>query len=67
MMRRKNATETNLVCPECGNIQTIYRKSCKRKRYGHLKLLWCYKCKEVTNHFEICNENIEEAKNEVQV
>lgn len=56
--------ETKLACPKCNNIQLIHRKACKRKEYGHIKTIWCYKCKDFTNHFEICNEEIEEAKDE---
>ena len=63
-MKSSKMIQTRLVCPDCGNIQVIYRKVHKRKPYGHLKRLWCYRCKKVTNHFEIGNEEIEEAANE---
>lgn len=44
---------TDLVCTECGNVAQI-RRRCKRLReVGHIKDLWCYKCKKVTKHFEV--------------
>lgn len=63
-MKRAIMIQTRLVCPKCGNIQIIFRKIVRRKKYGHIKDLWCFKCKEVTKHIEICNEEIEEAKDE---
>lgn len=63
-MKKQTMIQTKLVCQKCNNIQIIYRKSSKRKEYGHIKTIWCYKCKQITNHFEICNEEIEEAKDE---
>ena len=54
--------KTRLICPNCMNIQTKYRKASRLKKYGHLKRLWCYKCKKIVNHIELCNEEIEEIK-----
>jgi len=54
--------ETRLICPRCNNVQTIYRKASSKRKFGHLKYLWCYKCKRRINHFEICDEMIEEDK-----
>ena len=64
-MRKQSMIETRLVCPKCGNIETIYRKEGKQKEYGHLKYFWCYKCKKRINHLEICREEIQEAKDEI--
>lgn len=58
--KKQKLSETRLVCPYCNSIETIHRRSSKRKPYGHLKWLWCYKCRKRTNHFEICSEQIEE-------
>lgn len=63
-MRKQSIIETKLICPKCGNVQVIFRKASKQKEFGHLKKLWCYKCKKIINHFEICNENVEEETNE---
>lgn len=56
---RKRTIETRLICPECGNIQTIFRLSSRKKSFGHLKMLWCFKCKKRINHFELRNEVID--------
>ena len=56
--------ETRLICPVCGNVQTIYRRKSRTKSFGHLKMLWCFKCKKRTNHFELRDEIIDmESKN----
>jgi len=44
---------TGLICSECGNEDTIMRKSGKLKRSGHIKDLYCYKCKKRTKHTEM--------------
>ena len=64
-MKRATMIQTRLVCPKCGNIQIIFRKVVRRKKYGHIKDLWCFRCKKVTKHFEICNEEIEEETKDV--
>lgn len=51
---KKGVSEfTDLVCLECGNVFIIMRKGCCLKKVSHLKNLWCYKCKKVTNHYEV--------------
>lgn len=58
-MRNKRAVvQTKLVCPKCGNKVEIFRKENKQKKFGHKKLLWCYKCKRMINHIEIKDEMI---------
>ena len=57
-MKRK-VVATQLICPECKNIATIYRRINKQKAFGHRKWLYCYKCKKMTNHFEIRDDEIE--------
>jgi len=44
--------QKTLACPECGNKQRIWRKSRRNKAAGHIKHMWCYKCKAVTGHIE---------------
>ncbi len=63
-MKKQSMVATTLICPRCNNRQIIYRKTRKQKSFGHLKWLWCYKCKRITNHFEICNEEVEEIEDE---
>ena len=46
-------TSTDLVCLKCGNIATIYRNSKHLRNIGHIKDLYCYKCKCNTKHYEV--------------
>lgn len=41
-------------CTRCGFKNTIVmRKKSNRRKFGHLKKLWCPICKEYVNHFEV--------------
>lgn len=42
---RKNVTERTFCCPDCGTIATAYKKSSRRTTKGHIKHMWCWKCK----------------------
>lgn len=55
---KKNVTETKMFCPICGNVQTIFRRTSKQRKFGHYKKLYCFKCKEVHNHIEIKDREI---------
>ena len=55
-MKKGCVKSTDLVCLECGNVFTIMRKTGKLKEYSHIKDLWCYRCLDVTKHFEIYNK-----------
>lgn len=59
---KRHCTKTRLICPICGNIQTIFRQSNKCREFGHIKTIWCFKCKEKTNHIEIKDEEIEKTE-----
>lgn len=54
---RGRLVRIELVCLNCGNIDTIQRVKCS-KGFGHIKDLWCYKCKNVTKHYEIIEKTI---------
>ncbi|MBQ4263130.1 MAG: hypothetical protein IJB83_02660 [Bacilli bacterium] len=41
-----------LKCLKCANVQTIRRRKSRLKKDGHIKHLWCWKCKERTKHLE---------------
>lgn len=43
-------TPSNMACTECGHVFPIARKRAKRKSVGHIKHLWCIKCKADTAH-----------------
>lgn len=55
MAKRTFLTPVDLSCASCGTRQTIQRKSSKLygKQGGHLKKLWCYRCKTEVNHIEL--------------
>lgn len=41
-----------VVCEVCGNIMVIPRHPRRDKRSGHVKHIWCFKCRNVTAHIE---------------
>jgi len=45
--------QTNLLCPECGNIFPIQRRVSKQKKALHKKWLYCPICNKEINHIEI--------------
>ena len=44
---------STLVCPKCKNKITIWRQAGNKRAKGHLKKLYCYKCKRRLNHKEL--------------
>jgi hypothetical protein len=43
---------STLVCGDCGSKFPIPRKANQLREYGHIKDLWCYKCKRVAKFVE---------------
>ena len=41
--------QTAIQCPICGNVSYIFRKAGKQKKAGHLKKMYCFKCKQDVN------------------
>ena len=50
---KQSTTQTQLYCPRCGTIHTIFRKTAKQKKEGHYKVFYCYKCQHTHNHIEL--------------
>lgn len=50
---RTSTTKTTLICSECNTPFEIQRKSTKLKKIGHIKNLYCYKCKKITQFIEL--------------
>lgn len=48
---------TDLICLNCGNITTIQRRRSQVKEVSHIKDLYCYKCKDVTKHYELIEKD----------
>lgn len=45
-MRKKAYEVSVLVCPECGTKMFVPRGKGQKRSVGHIKDMWCYKCKE---------------------
>lgn len=45
--------QVKLRCAVCGNETFIWRKGSKLKEKGHVKHLWCVKCRYRTPHVEV--------------
>jgi hypothetical protein len=52
MKNRVKMQECKLKCSTCNNITTIQRRRGELRELGHIKHLWCYKCKDTTAHIE---------------
>lgn len=52
MKKRQPLKSTNLRCVECGTKQEIFRNTGWQKKEGHIKTLYCFKCKGKTLHEE---------------
>lgn len=50
IMASQMTTPSNLKCEECSSIFPVARKRAKRKEVGHIKHVWCIKCKNETAH-----------------
>ena len=50
-----NMTQTSLICPNCGTIFPIFRKTSQQRSLFHRKKLYCIKCNQITNHIELKN------------
>lgn len=44
--------KSNLFCEKCGSTFPIMRQKGYGREKGHVKHVWCIKCKEVTAHLE---------------
>lgn len=44
---------SNFVCVECGDVLPLPRNHGRQRKNGHVKDIWCPKCKEVTKFKEI--------------
>lgn len=51
-MRKGSMVYKQLCCSRCGTVMTIPRRTGKNKPSGHIKTMWCYRCKEKTDFIE---------------
>ncbi len=43
---------STLVCVKCGFPMYVPRPRCRRRQRGHVKTMWCPRCKAETDHEE---------------
>lgn len=48
----KNFTISKFICSQCSGANFLPRKTSKQRERGHLKRIYCVKCKEEVNHIE---------------
>lgn len=51
--RGRHTAEARLRCTRCGNLQSIRRLRGRLRRPGHLKRIWCIRCRQRTLHVEL--------------
>lgn len=57
MRKRRYMVTSNFVCPECGMIMPLPRNHGNRRESGHIKDLYCPRCKETRKFTEIARKN----------
>lgn len=57
-MRKCGVNYSDLVCLNCGSIFTISRFANRCREVGHIKDIWCPRCKEVTKHYEVHDADV---------
>lgn len=50
MVGKKQTEPEVYQCPDCGYKTAIQRPTGRKKKVGHLKWMWCVRCKATTNH-----------------
>ena len=58
MNSKSYAKWTDLMCPECGNIQVIYRFYYHHKKAFHIKDMWCPICQKEVKFIELKDRDI---------
>lgn len=49
----KDMPRSELTCEHCYSKYVIFRHKGSMRGNGHVKHLWCYRCKDVTAHTEV--------------
>ena len=52
-MKGRNTTMSEFYCVECGSRIYLPRCTGQQRKDGHIKHIWCTKCKQETAHVEI--------------
>lgn len=53
MKDRRNMTLSTFVCEVCGAKIELPRRKGKQREVGHIKDIYCFKCKDTRKHDEI--------------
>ena len=43
---------SELKCQECGELMYVPRFKGRKRKDGHIKTMYCWKCKKITQHTE---------------
>lgn len=49
----KSFIASTMICQDCKSIQMLNRPKSKTRELGHIKHLYCIKCRSVTAHLEV--------------
>lgn len=52
-LSRKQLTQRKFKCPECGYILFAFKRASQKTPKGHLKKLWCPRCKDEHNFIQL--------------
>ena len=50
--RIRNTYISTLVCKNCGHIATVPRKEFQKRKIGHIKTMYCPRCKDMSDFNE---------------
>ena len=49
----KSMSRSEMYCERCQSQFVIFRKKNELRGNGHIKHMWCYRCKSITPHIEV--------------
>ena len=58
----KSIYQRFLMCPSCGNVNTLWSNKRKIRPVGHIKTMNCYFCGKLGDLVEVRERTMEEAK-----
>ena len=59
LKKTKNSCSiSNFICPDCGGVFPLPRISGKSRGRGHIKDLWCPRCKKIVKTIEIREKDV---------
>jgi len=52
-MKKRNSQKRAFKCTKCGERATAFKRISHFTGEGHIKTMWCYKCKAVTDFYQL--------------